>query len=129
PPDAGVQLIEVPFARLAQPILSRLLSNNPDNSQNVISTQAERETRERHAKCRAVVEETSPAQRKVLRAFARGLHPQQVATELDRDITTISTHTNRLYSICRNVWDIPEDHPMNYHFLHQMFSGYFVSNE
>jgi CRISPR-associated protein Csx14 len=128
-PDAGVRLIEVPFARLAQPILSRLLSNYPDNSQNVISTQAERETRERHAKCRMVVEEASPAQRKVLRAFARGLHPQQVADEMDRTIATISTHTNHLFSSCRNIWNIPENRRLDYRFLHQMFGDYFVSDE
>ena len=128
-PDAGVQLIEVPFARLAQPILSHLLSNSPDHSQNVISTQAEHETRERHTKCRLVVEEASPTQRRVLRAFARGLHPQQVADEMDRTIATISTHTNHLFSSCRNIWNIPENRRLDYRFLHQMFGDYFMSDE
>lgn len=128
-PDAGVQLIEVPFARMAQPILSRLLSSNSENSQNVISTQAEREINECHLKCREVSDQLSQAQRRVLRAFARGLHPQQVAIELNRELSTISSHTHLIFRLCRNTWNIPENQRLDYRFLQQMFSGYFTEND
>ncbi|HTK08827.1 MAG TPA: CRISPR-associated ring nuclease [Ktedonobacteraceae bacterium] len=128
-PEDNVRLIEVPFARLAQPILLRILSSDPTNARNVMSEQEKRERAEQQQHCRNVVERISPTQHKVLRAFARGLHPQDVASELQREITTINSHTHILLRECRNVWDIPERKRLDFHFLHDMFADYFTDHE
>jgi CRISPR-associated protein Csx14 len=126
-PEDGVRLIEVPFARLAQPILLRLLNQDAPTARTLIDTQAAREQHKQQQCCRSVVERLSPAQLKVLRAFARGLHPQEVASELDRSIDTIGSHTNVLLRECRNVWDLPEHTRLDYRFLQMMFASYFQS--
>ncbi len=128
-PEDNVHLIEVPFARLAQPILLRLLSSEPTNARRVMSEQEKREHAEQQQHCRRVVESITPTQRKVLRAFARGLAPQEVALELGREMTTISTHTNMLLRECRNTWNVPEGKRLDYHFLHNMFADYFIRQE
>jgi CRISPR-associated protein Csx14 len=124
-PEDNVRLIEVPFARLAQPILLRLLSNEPQNARQVINEQEKRERDELRLRCKRVAEGVTATQLKVLRAFARGLDPQDVAKELDRDIKTISSHTTVLLRKCRDAWDIDDQKHLSFHFLQKMFAEYF----
>ncbi len=127
PVEHGVRLIEVPFARLAQPILSRILSPEPANTRTVIDTQAAQDAYEQRQRCRAVVERATPAQSKVLRAIASGQHPQDVAASLGRSPDTISSHINVLLRECRNSWNIPERTRLDYRFLQMMFAAYFTA--
>src|SRR5579883_2846915 len=124
-PEDGVRLIEVPFARLAQPILSRLLSANPHDARTVMSAQAARADAEQQQRCRQIAETVTGAQRRVLRALASGLRPQEVADRLGISIRTVSSHTSVLLRECRNTWNIPEDKRLDYTFLHFMFANYF----
>ena len=124
-PEDNVRLIEVPFARLAQPILLRLLSNEPKNARQVINEQEKRERDELRLRCKRVAEGVTATQLKVLRAFARGLDPQDVAKELDRDIKTINSHTTVLLKETRIVWEIDTQKHLSYHFLQKMFAEYF----
>jgi CRISPR-associated protein Csx14 len=128
-PEDGVQLIEVPFARLAQPILSHLLSSNHSDARAAIRSQTEQREAEEHAKCSQVVNEAKPAQRKVLRAIAKGLYPQDVAALLNRNLATINSHTNVLYGLCRNAWNIPGKVRVDYRFLQMKFANYFTDDE
>jgi CRISPR-associated protein Csx14 len=125
-PEDHVRLIEVPFARLSQPILLRLLSSEPGNVRQVLSEQEKRERAEQQQRCQSVTERITPTQLKVLRAFARGLHPSDVALELKREMTTISSHTHKLLGECRNTWGISERKRLDFHFLHDMFADYFT---
>jgi len=51
------------------------------------------------ARCKQVVERTTPAQLKVLRALARGLHPTAVADELHIALATVNSHCTSLFYI------------------------------
>ena len=128
-PGDGVQLIEVPFARLAQPILSHLLSSNHSDARVAIRSQTEQREAEERAKCSQVAGSASSAQQKVLRAFAKGLHPQKVANQLCIGLSTVSSHTNVLLRLCRNVWGIPEKERLDYHFLQMKFAYYSFDDE
>lgn len=60
------------------------------------------------ARCAEVVRQATAAQIKVLRAFARGLRPQQVAEELCIALVTVNTHKTVLLSNCHTAWNIPD---------------------
>ena len=124
-PEDGVRLIEVPFTRAASSILRRLLQDEVPNAGTAIrlvNEQAEAQDRER---CDQVVNAINPAPLKVLRSFAKGLHPQRVASELDLSLATVSSHTNVLLRECRNVWSLSENERLDYHFLQWKFATYF----
>ena len=65
----------------------------------------------------------------ILKAYARGMSPQEVASALYITLTTVSTHTTRIFSECRVAWDLPEYQSLNYHFLREHFGKYFGYNE
>src|SRR5207244_7795182 len=55
--------------------------------------------------------------REVLRAIAQGLHPREVAEALHLDSSTISYYAGKIYRECRNVWDVPGNLRLDYHFV------------
>jgi CRISPR-associated protein Csx14 len=124
PPDSGVTLLQGPFITLGAYI--------HDPAQSFRSAQEEQrlqmEAQER-ARCAEVVEQATPAQRRVLRAFAEGLRPQQVAEALNIAPVTVNTHRTALLALCHNAWNIPQGERLDYHFLHARFAGYFQNNE
>ncbi|GAC1461876.1 MAG: CRISPR-associated ring nuclease [Ktedonobacteraceae bacterium] len=115
--DDNVQLIEVPFARLAQPVLSRLLNAESANARTIIDMREEQEKAEQQQRSRELFARVTSTQRKVLQLFLRGLTPQEVAAELDVSIKTVSSHTTVLLRECRNIWNIPEHKKLDYHFF------------
>ena len=114
-PDDNVRLIEVPFARLAQPVLTRLLST--DNARTIITMQEQQAKAEQQRRVRELFEKVTPMQRKVLQLFIRGLTPQEVARELGISIKTVSSHTTVLLRESRNIWNIPDDKKVDYRFF------------
>lgn len=122
-PEDGVRLIEVPFARLAQPLLPRALDATHGNA--LIQSQNEQREAERRERCKQVVDAAKPMPRKVLQAFAQGLHPQKVAILLGISVSTVSSHTNVLLRLARNAWDIDEKERLDYRFLQMQFADYF----
>jgi CRISPR-associated protein Csx14 len=116
-PGDNVHLIEVPFARLAQPVLARLLSAESANARTIITMQEEQEKAEQQRRSRELLEKVTPMQRKVLQLFLRGLTPQEVANELNISIKTVSSHTTVLLRECRNIWNIPEGKKLDYRFF------------
>ena len=122
-PEDGVHLIEVPFARLSQPLLKKSLQDGQGDASTLIrSANSQREADER-AKCKQVVDQLTLRQREVLQAFARGLDPQQVAQELNIALSTVSSHTNKPLALCREVW--PDDPFRDYRSMRFRFAGYF----
>jgi CRISPR-associated protein Csx14 len=121
PTDAGIRLIEGPFIALGSYIYSPVRSFH-------IAQQEQREQMEaqEHARCKQVVERTTPAQLKVLRALARGLHPREVASELHVSPATVNSHCTFLYSYCREVWNIPKNEQLSYHFFEAKFGNYLA---
>lgn len=113
----NVRLIEVPFARLAQPVLTRLLSSESMNARTIIDMQEEQEKAEQQRRSRELIGKVTPMQRKVLQLFVRGLTPQEVASELQISIKTVSSHTTVLLRESRNIWNIPEHKKLDYRFF------------
>lgn len=121
PADTGIRLIEGPFIALGSYIYS------PARSFHVAQQEqrAQMEAQE-HTRCRQVVERATPAQLKVLRTLSRGLHPREVANELHISPATVNSHCTFLYSYCREVWNIPRNEQLSYHFFQAKFGNYFA---
>jgi CRISPR-associated protein Csx14 len=120
PTDAGIRLIEGPFVALGAYIYSPARSFHIAQEEQRIQMEAQE-----RARCAQVVERTTPAQLKILRALAGGSHPKQVAKELELSSATVNSHCTFLYSYCRDAWNIPKGEQLNYHFLQAKFAEYF----
>ena len=139
-PEDGVELIEVPFARMAQPFLPIALDalhthgTEPQQSQpqrkqgneargiQRINAGNEQIENEQRARCEQVIQMLTPKQRRVLRTFAQRLAPEQVADQLGISITTVSSHTGAIYPKIRAVWSI--DRALDYRDLHILFGDH-----
>ena len=144
-PEDGVQLIEVPLARMAQPLLPLALdalhrhetesqsgqrpstdaknkSENEPRGIERIKVENEQAENEQRARCEQLIRMLTPAQRRVLRTFARKLAPQQVADQLGISVTTVSSHTTAIYLKIQDVWHI--DHALDYRDLHIFFGDH-----
>jgi CRISPR-associated protein Csx14 len=120
-PGDGRRLIEVPFARAAQPFFALMLNRTLSAT---IQTQQEQQKAEEHSRCRQVLNALNKRSCDILFELARGLHPHEVATMLDLDQSTISYYSSKIYRECRNVWDVPEEMRLDYHFVQAKFSDY-----
>lgn len=123
-PDAGIQLIQGQFISLGAYI------SHPEQSFRMAQEEqrSQMDAQER-ACCARVVSNATPAQLKVLQAFARGLRPQQVADELCIAPVTVNTHKTVLRTLCHNAWNIPNEERLDYHFLAAKFASYFPNDE
>lgn len=118
--DAGIKLLRGPFIPLGA------YAYDPAQPFRVLQEEQrfQMEAQER-TRCASVESRTTPAQEKVLRAFARGLRPQQVADELSITLKTVNSHKTVLLDLCRQTWDIPSQEHLDYHFLGAKFAPYF----
>jgi CRISPR-associated protein Csx14 len=124
PKDAGIRLIEVPFIPMGAYIYPPTRPFNRAQEEQRLQV----ETLE-HTRCAQVVERATQAQLKVLRAYARGLSPRQVADELQISLPTVNSHSTFLYSLCRETWNIPKNTGLNYMFLQTKFANYFQDGQ
>ncbi|MEO7019000.1 MAG: CRISPR-associated ring nuclease, partial [Ktedonobacteraceae bacterium] len=122
-PDAGLKLIQGPFLSLGA-----YISNPAESFRRVQEEQRGQMDAQERARCAEVANHATPAQRKVLHAFARGLRPQQVADELCIATVTVNTHKTVLLSHCHTAWNIPDAERLDYHFLAAKFSNYFQND-
>jgi CRISPR-associated Csx14 family protein len=118
--DAGIKLIEGPFIALGAYIYTPTRPFSIAQEEQRFQMEAQE-----RARCAEVVERATPAQLKILRAYARQLNPRQVAEELQISPATVNSHNTFLFSYCREAWNIPEEERLSYHFLHAKFAGYF----
>lgn len=121
-PEDDRRLIEVPFARAAQPFLALMLNRTPSDT---IKTQRTQQKAEEQQRCRQVVDALTNRAKTILHAVAQGLHPHEVADTLNLDASTISYYTGKIYRECHNVWNVPEDIRVDYHFVQAKFATYF----
>ncbi|WP_165423314.1 CRISPR-associated ring nuclease [Ktedonosporobacter rubrisoli] len=120
PTDAGVKLIRAPF-----PSLGAYTYASPQSFQRAQQEQRLQMDAQQRATCKSVVEQCTPQQLKVLRAFSQGLKPQQVAKQLSVEISTVNSHKTAILQYCRNAWNIASSEQLNYYFLHTKFADYF----
>lgn len=120
PLAAGIKLLRGPFVPLG--------AYAYDSAQPFRVTQEEQrshlEAQERKH-CAAVESRATPAQQRVLRAFARGLRPPQVASDLHITLKTVNSHKTVLLDLCRQRWEISAQEHLDYHFLSAKFAPYF----
>lgn len=121
-PADGVRLIAVPLnpwgayfpvlRTLAQPTLANL----PEHLRRLTAVDEPR--------CRQVWEQLSPRERDVLRAFAQGLRPDQVAERLSISLSTVNTHKTKILAECRVAWALPPNEPRDYRFIREHFAAF-----
>lgn len=127
PANVGVNLIEMPFIPLGDSFLNiPPTANTAQAVQNAKQTQMEAEE---HDRCQQVDRALTKRQRDVLRAFAAGMNPDDVAKRLNITPSTVSTHTTKIFEECRNAWNRPLNFPLSYHFLYERFGKYFDATE
>lgn len=76
-------------------------------------------------RCREVNELLRGRPRDVLRAFAQGLTPQQVADQLCITLGTVNDHKTTILQHCRNVWNLELATRIDYRWLREKFARYF----
>lgn len=74
--------------------------------------------------CQQVWDELTERQRTVLRAFARGQSPQDVAEALTISLSTVNSHKTAILDACRNAWHIAPDARLDYHFVRERFGPF-----
>jgi CRISPR-associated protein Csx14 len=122
-PEDGVQLIQVPMIPLGAyfPGIRELTQAAPSQ---VIATQMRWLDQSERSRCQEVIEQLTSAQLEVLRAFATGMTPQQVAETLHIELTTVDSHKTPILAVCRTIWAIPDEVRLTYHFLHHKFEPF-----
>lgn len=62
----------------------------------------------------------------MLRAFARGLTPQEVANELGITLAAVDAHKTPIFQECRNEWNLLPDFRLDYRWLRDKFAPFFA---
>ena len=71
--------------------------------------------------CREVFAKLTRRQRDVLLEFAKGKRPAEVAEELSLTVATVDSHKAKIFHTIRDVWQMPADKWLDFHFLHDTF--------
>lgn len=124
-PADGVRLIQAPLAPLGAyfpPI--RALAAAP--AATILAKQTQWLDEAARSRGRAVMAQLTGRQLDVLRAFAGGGNPQEVAEELHITLATVNTHKTAILAECRVAWDLPTDEWLDYHFLRDKFAPLFA---
>lgn len=119
-PKDGVRLIQVPMMPWGAyfPVFRSLAQATPNE---VLAVQSRMMDATERARCGQVMRALTPRQWEVLRAFAAGGSPQDVAESLNISLKTVDSHKTVILAQCRNAWGIPEDTWLDYRFLREKF--------
>ncbi len=124
-PSAGVRLIEVPLVPWGTyfPALRDLASASAAKLRQAQVQHLDSQHRQR---CQQVWERLTPRQRETLRAFADGLHPDEVAAQLGISVRTVDSHKSIILEECRIAWGLDRRarRRLDYQTLHRLFAGY-----
>ena len=125
PPDSGFRLIRVPMMPWGSyfPALRDL--GQPTADADVLAGPRHLLDGVEKARCQAVVTQLTNRQAEVLRTFASGLTPQEVAAALHISIKTVDSHKTVILAECKNVWNLPENGRLDYRFLADKFELFF----
>ena len=123
-PEDGVRLLQVPLVPWGAylPALRALAQASP---MEVVAAQTRWLDSAERARCQTAVAQLTPRQADVLRAFADGKSPQEVAEALCVTVKTVHAHKTVILGECRNAWEFPQDARLDYHFLREKFGRYF----
>ncbi len=116
-PEDGVRLVKVPFLPWgAQFPALRALAQGRLGVPTIEP--------EENKRCQQVWDVLSGRERDVLRAFAKGLTPQEAAEELTVTLSTLNTHKTRILAACRNAWGLADDKRIDYRFVREHFERF-----
>jgi CRISPR-associated protein Csx14 len=123
-PRDGVRLIQVPVVPWGAyfPALRALARPTPGE---VMAAQGKLLDPEQQRRCRQVLDRLTPRQIEVLRAFAAGGAPQDVAEALCITLKTVDSHKTHILAECRAAWGLDEEAWLDYHFLQDRFGPFF----
>ncbi|MCB0201233.1 MAG: histidine kinase [Anaerolineae bacterium] len=123
-PDSDVRLIQVPMAPWGAyfPALRDLASAT---SAQALTARIHWMDEGERARCRAVESRLTPRQVEVLRDFAAGMTPQDVAEHLAITLKTVDSHKTVILDQCRIAWGAQEDQRLTYHDLRRWFERYY----
>lgn len=119
PPDADVRLIPEPFVPLGAFIAVHEGTYAGQLSQ--IDHTVDKQERQR---CQQVIEHLSLREREVLKAFAQGLRPQEVASRLVISPKTVDSHKTKILTECCIAWG-RKPGSLKYSFIEEAFTRYF----
>ena len=128
PASTGVTLIEMPFVPW-KTYFSALPQPGDASAKGVLSTELTEVEAQERKRCKQVEDALTPTKRNILRAFASGLTPQEVAEKFCITPSTVSSHTTKIFDECRIAWNLVDRYPLNYHFLRERFEKCFSSDE
>lgn len=118
PPDSGFQLVEVPMLPLGTIFVSMRNINHFNQKRAFLDSQQE-------DRCLELIGALTARQKDVLEQFALGLTPEKVAEKLVISIHTVDSHKRRIFEKCRDLWQLPEEDRLTYHFLADHFEPFF----
>jgi CRISPR-associated protein Csx14 len=126
PGTAGVRLLPVPVRPWGY--LFSALRMPPDaDARAVLAAQGAAIDATERARCQLVYDRLTPRRRDVLRAFAEGLTPQQVANKLSIELSTVSSHQTAIYQECQAVWDLQSTTRVDYRWVRDAFAPFFAN--
>lgn len=122
--EDGVRLIQVPMMPWGAyfPVLRSLAQATPGE---VLAVQGRIMDAAERTRCQQVLNALTPRQVDVLRTFAAGKSPQDVAEALDITLKTVDSHKTVVLAECRNAWGLPDDTRLDYRFLRDRFRRFF----
>ncbi len=124
PGTPGVRLLPVPVRPWGYLFSALRVSPDADARAAMASQDAALAVAE-DARCQLVYDRLTPRRRDVLRAFAEGLTPQQVANKLSIELSTVSSHQTAIYQECQAVWDLPATTKVDYRWVRDAFARFF----
>lgn len=126
PADCGFRLIRVPMMPWGSyfPVLRQLARPEGDVADVLAGPRELMDAGER-TRCASVLAQLTGRQEAVLRAFAQGCSPQEVAERLHITLKTVDSHKTVILKECRNAWVLPPDGWLDYHFLREKFGDFY----
>ena len=118
-----VRLIEVPIVPWGAYLPPFLTATQ--TPADMLNAQTAWMNREDHNRCRMVWEKLNERPRDVLRSFAEGLKPQEVADRLSISLKTVSSHNTKILGECRNAWNLNDGDYLDFNFIRDKFRNFF----
>lgn len=119
-PTDDVRLLRVPAPMLGLlfPPMRDLFVGDPQRL--IQSMQADPDAPRRSA----VLAQLTPRQLEVLTLFAQGRTPPEVQSSLNLSAQGVSSHLTVVFKVCREIWSLPEDYRLTYHWIREKFGDW-----
>lgn len=123
--DTGqhVRLVQVPMVPWGAYLPPFLRSTH--TPVDMLTAQTAWMDKEERKRCQIVWDRLNERPRDVLRGFAEGLKPQEVADRLHISLKTVSSHNTIILGECRNAWNLNNGDYLDFNFIRDKFRNFF----